>query len=118
MDLSKIKGNINKQVSSYSVELVIPKDDLDKKFDEYWNEVKDVIPISLNNASKKGGFRKPIKTRIIQAAGGKSGFFKPVLMDVVKQYLDTQDRQSIALIDTKILSEQDEYIVNASVYLF
>ena len=92
-----ITGQITQQAKTFSVEVNIAKQELDTKLDAYWNEVKDILPDHLTKAAQKGGFRKVTRNRIIKVAGGKSKFFAPVLYEIVEEYLNTQDRQALAL---------------------
>lgn len=98
-------GSIKQQASTHAVSVVLPKEELEKKFDVYWDSVKDIIPDSLTKAAQKGGFRKASRQRIIKAAGGRRQFYKPTLMEVVEEFLDTQPRQALAFNDVELTEE-------------
>lgn len=89
-------GSIKQQASMHAVDVNVTKHDLEAKFDKYWDQVKDILPESLTKAAQKGGFRKVTKQRVIKAAGGRAKFFEPALVEMVDDYLATQDRQALA----------------------
>lgn len=99
-------GSIKQQAATHAVSVVLPKAELEAKLDEYWESVKDIIPDSLTNAAKKGGFRKATRQRIVKAAGGRREFYKAPLMEIVEEFLDKQPRQALAFNDVELREEQ------------
>jgi len=109
--------SITQQARSHVVNITTPKSELDIKFDEYWNKVKDNLPQNLIKAAKKGGFRKIVRERVIHAAGGRNKFYEPVLMQHMEEFLETQERQALVIETVSLTSLETEYEVGALVYL-
>jgi FKBP-type peptidyl-prolyl cis-trans isomerase (trigger factor) len=109
--------SITQQAVSHVLNVTIPKEELDKKFDEYWDSVKDSLHPNLIKAAKKGGFRKIIRERVIHAAGGRSSFYEPVLMRQVEEFLETQERQALVIDTVSVTSTESEYGISSVVYL-
>jgi FKBP-type peptidyl-prolyl cis-trans isomerase (trigger factor) len=109
--------SITQQARSHVVNITTLKSELDIKFDEYWDKVKDNLPQNLIKAAKKGGFRKIVRERVIHAAGGKNKFYEPVLMQHMEEFLETQERQALVIETVSLTSLETEYEVGALVYL-
>lgn len=112
-------GRVTQQASTYMVDIAVPKDELITMFDKYWNEVKDVLPAHLIKLAQKGGYRKITRDRVVKGAGGPAQFYSPVLMNVVEEYLNTQERQALSF--NSVDMENDEVsgtiTINSSVFL-
>ncbi len=114
-----ISGVVNQQASAFSVSLTVDKAEIKARFDKYWNEVKDILPQNLVQSALKGGFRKVTRQRIVKVAGGRGAFYAPALGDLITDYLDTQDRQALAINGVDMVEDEKSETVNvtASVYL-
>lgn len=114
-----ITGGMKQQATSYTIDVNIPKAELAPLFDQYWNEVKDILPNHLVQAALKGGFRKVTRQRVVKVSGGKNVFYAPVLTQTVENYLNTQEKQAIAFnsVDMKEDDTTGVVTVSASVFL-
>lgn len=102
----------------HAVDVILTRNELEEKFDKYWDQVKDILPDNLTKAAQKGGFRKVTRQRVIKAAGGRVKFFEPILMEVVENFLATQERQALAF-NTVTMSEglDNQCVVTGLVHL-
>jgi FKBP-type peptidyl-prolyl cis-trans isomerase (trigger factor) len=90
-----ITGKITQQAAQFTVEISVPKVELKSKFKDYWDSVKDRLPAQLVKDATKGGFREIKQSRIVKAAGGPAHFYRPVLIDLISKFMNTQDRQAL-----------------------
>lgn len=109
--------SITQQAKSHVINITTLKSELDPKFDEYWDKVKDNLPQNLIKAAKKGGFRKIVRERVIHAAGGRDKFYEPVLMQHMEEFLDTQERQALVIESVQLTFLESEYEIGALIYL-
>lgn len=117
VDTSNMSGMIKPQSSSSGVEVSMPLAELEVRFEEYWQQVKDILSPDIVRVATKGGFREVSKKRAVAAGGGKSNFFQPVLVDVVDAYLQKQPRQALTFNSVTYVESNDTAIVKALVYL-
>jgi FKBP-type peptidyl-prolyl cis-trans isomerase (trigger factor) len=109
--------SITQQAVSHVINVVVPKEELNPKLDEYWDKVKDNLPQNLVKAAKKGGFRKIVRERVIHAAGGVSSFYEPVLMQHIEEFLETQKQQALVIETVSLTPTDTEYEIGSIVYL-
>lgn len=112
-----IQGVVNRQATSFTVSLVVPRDEMTPRFDKYWNEVKDLIPANVTQAALKGGYRKATRQRIVKASGGKNVFYAPVLAEVVGEYLDTQQQQALSINAVEMHADAANVNIESVVFL-
>lgn len=102
---------------AHEVSLEFKKEVLQPTLDTYWNQVKDVLHPDLIKLAQKGGFRDIRRDRVVDAAGGLSNFYAPVIAEVVEKHLESQPRQALAVINVKMSETLTHYLVMATVYL-
>lgn len=110
-------STLTKQANVYALELNVPKGLLDNRFNIYWAEVKDVLPPDLVKAATKGGYRKVVRERVVKAAGGQGEFFKPVLMEVIRDHFEKQSKTALAVNGISLLETPSQYAISAKVWL-
>jgi FKBP-type peptidyl-prolyl cis-trans isomerase (trigger factor) len=103
--------------TSFSVTINVPKDELVKQFEQFWGQVKDRLSPDIVTKAKKGGYRSLKRERVERAAGGKSEFYRPILIDYVSSYLDKQEKQAISYNDIVLSEGGDTGTIKANVYL-
>lgn len=103
--------------TSFSVTISVPKEELVKQFEQFWGQVKDRLTPDIVTKAKKGGYRSLKRERVERAAGGKSEFYRPILIDYVSGYLDKQDKQAISYNDIVLSEAGDTGTIKANVYL-
>lgn len=103
--------------SSHTVTVSVDKVELQAKFDQYWDTVKDALPADLVKASKKGGYRKVTRDRVVVAAGGVSRFYEPVLMAIIEDVMNTQERQTLVVGRCDLIDTHGELVVTGIIYL-
>jgi FKBP-type peptidyl-prolyl cis-trans isomerase (trigger factor) len=100
-----------------SISINIPKSELEAKFNEYWNSVKDILPADLIKKAKKGGYRQVTMPQVIRAAGGKAEFFAPVLTETVIEMAAKNDDKNILYVSKVELEDGiDTSTIRALVY--
>ena len=114
-----ISGAVVQQASAFTVSIAVDNEVATKRFDKYWNEVKDILSQDLVKAALKGGFRKVTRNRVVKVAGGKGVFYAPVLGDLITEYLDTQERQALAINSVNMVEDDiaGAIMIEASVFL-
>lgn len=115
--MTNVTGSVVDQAASSLVTIFVPKDHMEQKFKDYWEQVKDLVDESVIRESNKGGYRDVSMTRVAKVSGGTAQFFKPVLADAVQEYLNTQGRQALTITDVDILNKPDGYSVQGLVFL-
>jgi len=103
--------------TSFSVTINVPKDELVKQFEQFWSQVKDRLSPDIVTKAKKGGYRSLKRERVERAAGGKSEFYRPILIDYVSSYLDKQEKQAISYNDIVLSEDSSTGTIKANVYL-
>lgn len=105
------------QASAHIVQLDVDNAELEVKCNQYWNEVKDRLNPDIVKKATRGGYRDVKREKVEKAAGGKSEFYRPVLIKCVSDYLDTRSRQAIAYNEVTLQSGIQLDTIKASVYL-
>jgi len=117
MDIKPLKDELEPQASSHIVKLQYGRDEMVSVFNEYWTQVKDKLSPELIEKSKHGGYRDVSMNRVVRAAGGIGAFFRPVLVELLRQYFTEQPLQPLLVSDVDIADAKTHYVVNALVML-
>jgi len=101
-----------------SITIGIPKPELEAKFNEYWDSVKDILPDYLVKRAKRGGYRQVTMPQVIRAAGGKARFFAPVLTEtVIDMTAKSNDKHVLYVSKVELEDGAETSTIKALVYL-
>lgn len=112
-----VTGRVLQQPTTCTVEVQVSKDQLKKSFDDYWDEVKDLLNPELVKKASKGGFREIKRERVVKVAGGVKEFYRDVLIKFVADYVATQEKQALAYDSVNFNETETGAVVSASVYI-
>ena len=102
---------------AHNIAVEFNKADVTAAFDGYWNRVKDSLNPELVKAAMKGGFRELRRDRVVDAAGGASKFYAPIIAEMVERSMESQERQALVVLAAKITETVTHFVVNAAVHL-
>lgn len=109
--------DVQQTARAHSIAVEFNKPDVLAAFDSYWNRVKDSLSPELVKAAMKGGFREVRRDRVVDAAGGASSFYAPIISEMLEKSMESQERQLLVVLTAKITETVTHFVVNASVYL-
>lgn len=108
------------QTMSYTpksiVTVTVPLDRINTKFDRYWKAIKDRLNPDLVNKATKGGYRELKLARVVKIAGGDATFYRPVLLECVKEWAISANKSIILYENFNVSYKDDAATITGEVY--
>jgi hypothetical protein len=110
------------QATPYQFRVVLPREELDKKLDEYWSETSKTLPKSVLDKAYKG-FRQgtpldEMRTRIVNVLGGPNQFYESVVLNTVREAAKAAKTplDILSWMQVQYAAVKDQYEILASGY--
>lgn len=112
-----MQGKIEVLNGISSLELIIPKSELEYKLNQYWTSVIDSLPQNVINMATTGGYREPKRDRVENFYGGRSEFYKTTLSEVVEDYLNSVPNDVLTFDSIKLHDGIQSDTITAVLYM-
>lgn len=117
MENTQVTGRLVPQAATSTLEVQVSKELLFKGFDDYWASVKDRLNPELVKKAMKGGYREVKRDKVVKVAGGASVFYRPVLVQLVSEYMASQPKQALAYEAINLIEGIEVATIQAAVYM-